>query len=146
MATRKQKQTNFGRKAHQLTDEDREKSKKSVKRSKREIEQIREVFYKLQNGVTPHVREWLMQIAEGVPRIDDNNEIVRREDGSVVFESEPDPKGALDAFFKLSKFVIPELSAVKVEASVTDGKTTVKLPPWMKSNDDTQDTEAIVVE
>jgi len=145
MPTDKQKKTSFGDKVHTLTQADRSKAG-SRDSSPRDIKKIREVFYKIQKGVTPQVGKWLLKIAEGVPRKDDEGNVIHREDGSIVYDVNPDPKGAIDTFLKLSRFVIPELSAVKVETTIRDGKTEVKLPPWMIENDDSEDNKTIVIE
>lgn len=129
----------FNGKRHTLTAEDRKKAAAvNRKKSPRSIQQVRDQFNKLQEGMQPHVREWVTKIADGVARLDEDGAPVRREDGSIVYEVSPDPKGAIDTYLKLSEFVIPRLKAVAFEGNVNiddSGNVSVTLPPWMTSKD-----------
>jgi len=118
---------------HRFTEEDRKKSaSKRHKSSKREIEEIRRIFAKMADSVQPRIHKFLMDTAEGVPQRDEGGNVIRDERGAVVWSNAPDPARAVDIFLKISKFVIPELKAVSVEALVRDESgTQITLPPWM---------------
>jgi len=103
---------------HRFNEDDRKKSASiRHKSSKREIEEIRRIFAKM---------------AEGVPQRDEDGNVIRDERGAVVWSNAPDPARAVDIYLKISRFVIPELKAVSVEALVRDETgTKITLPPWM---------------
>jgi hypothetical protein len=84
------------------------------------------------DGVQPRIHKFLIDTAEGVPQRDEGGNVIRDERGAVVWSNAPDPARAVDIFLKISKFVIPELKAVSVEALVRDESgTQITLPPWM---------------
>jgi len=118
---------------HRFNEDDRKKSASiRHKSSKREIEEIRRIFAKMAEGVRPRIHKFLMDTAEGVPQRDEDGNVVRDERGAVVWSNAPDPARAVDIYLKISRFVIPELKAVSVEALVRDETgTKITLPPWM---------------
>ena len=118
---------------HRFNEEDRKKSASiRHKSSKREIEEIRRIFAKMAEGVRPRIHKFLMDTAEGVPQRDEDGNVIRDERGAVVWSNAPDPARAVDIYLKISRFVIPELKAVSVEALVRDETgTKITLPPWM---------------
>ena len=87
----------------------------SPAKQRRDVQRVRASLVHLARGNVDKVQMWLDQVAEGVKidYMDDEGVAQSR------YIKEPDPARALDLFFKMLKFSVPELRAVAVDMNVT---------------------------
>lgn len=85
----------------------------------------REAIGRFVDSTTPHLLEWMQQVAYGIPKVDTNGNIIRDADNAVVWVSKPNPEGAIKAFSDICEYHIPKLqrSDVQVAARVESVRT-----------------------
>lgn len=101
----------------------------SPSKQRRDVARVRASLVHLARGNVEKVQEWLDQVAEGI-KVDVP---VVGDDGLPTGETlsrwlnEPDPARALDLFFKMLKFSVPELRAVAVDLNVREDQPARKM-------------------
>lgn len=101
----------------------------SPSKQRRDVARVRASLVHLARGNVEKVQEWLDMVAEGVwvdlPVYDDEGRPTGETARKLV--KDPDPARALDLFFKMLKFSVPELRAVAVDLNVSDDRPARKM-------------------
>ena len=61
---------------------------------------------------------WLGQVAQGIPKVNANGEIIRDSQGAIIWVNRPDPGQAISALGNLLEFHLPKLSRAEVSAAI----------------------------
>lgn len=70
------------------------------------------------NDNVDQMSDWLQRVANGLPKLNADGEVIRDSDGSVVWVNKPDAAGALKALADLAEYHLPKLSRAEVAATV----------------------------
>jgi hypothetical protein len=77
---------------------------------------LRSSLQSLVDGEVANIRTWLHLAAQRIPKVNADGEVLRDNQGSVVWVNKPDPLGAIKTIAELAEFVVPKLS--RTEATV----------------------------
>lgn len=80
-------------------------------------QQARMVVKQLVDGYLPQVGGWLSQVANGLPKLNENGEPLRDSNGSIIYVTKPDPKSAVGLTLELAEFVLPKLQRSDVQVA-----------------------------
>ena len=90
------------------------KPKNRQKRATVTTARVRSSLQNLVDGQLENIGKWMKQTAEGVPKVDANGNVIRDNQGSVVFVNRPDPAAAVKLVSELAEYVVPKLSRADV--------------------------------
>jgi hypothetical protein len=71
---------------------------------------IRNALQNLVDGQLGNIDSWLNQVANGTPKVNQDGEPIRDNQGSLVFVVRPDPASAVKIISDLAEYVVPKLS------------------------------------
>lgn len=102
----------------------------------RTTRESREAIAKFVGNNLQHLDDWLMQVAHGLPKVDADGEIIRDNQGSVIYVVRPSPLAALNTLASIAEFHVPRLKTIEATVATRVENNTTELDVRSLSTDE----------